>query len=52
MGAVTVSLWVVLVGAVAGAAAVYGARGRNRFVSGAIIGAVVALLMSILRGFV
>lgn len=52
MGSITISVWMLLVGAVAGLAAVYGARGRNRLVQGAAIGAVVALVMSILRGFI
>ena len=46
----TIDLWVLAIGAVAGVAAVYGARGRSRLISGAVIGAVVALVMGFLRG--
>ncbi len=46
----TLDPWMLAVGAIAGAAAVYGARGRSRLVSGAVIGAVVALVLGLLRG--
>ena len=52
MGSVTISVWTLLVGAVAGTAAVLGARGRNRLIQAALIGAATALVMSILRGFI
>jgi hypothetical protein len=47
----SIDLWLLLIGAAAGAAAVYGGRGRNRLISGAVIGAVVALVLGFLRGF-
>jgi len=47
----SIDLWVVLIGAVSGAAAVFGARGRNRLISGAVIGAVIAIVMGFLRAF-
>ncbi|MBD3678117.1 MAG: hypothetical protein HUJ27_06895 [Rhodobacteraceae bacterium] len=52
MGSITISIWTLLIGAVAGLFAVLGARGRNRLMQGAAIGAIVALVMSILRGFI
>ncbi len=48
----TIDPWALAIGAVAGAAAVYGARGRSRLLSGALIGAVVALAMGFARGAV
>lgn len=47
----TIDLWLALTGAVAGLAAVHLAQGRGRFVMAAAIGAVVAVAMGFLRGF-
>ncbi|WP_168161493.1 hypothetical protein [Oceanicola sp. S124] len=51
LGSVTISLWQLLVGAVCGVLAVLGARGSSRLVVGAVIGAAVAVLMDIARGY-
>ncbi len=45
----TIDLWLIVTGAAAGAAAILGARGRSKVLSGAIIGAVVALLLGFAR---
>ena len=46
---VTVNLWLLIVGAASGVAAVAVSRGRNRYLFAAIIGAVVAFGLGILR---
>lgn len=46
--AVMINLWVLFTGAVCGVAAVFGARGRNKYLRGALIGAGAALVMSII----
>jgi len=46
----TIDFWTLAIGAVAGVAAVYGARGRSRLISAAVIGALVALVMGFVRG--
>lgn len=51
MGSVTISLWQLVVGAVCGLLAVLAARGGSRLVIGAIVGAAVAVLMDIARGY-
>ena len=48
----TVDLWPALNGALAGLAAVDLAQGKGRLVMAAAIGAVVAVAMGFLRGFV
>jgi hypothetical protein len=48
--AITIHLWTVLTGALCGLAAAYFARGRNRLVAAAVIGAVIAVVMGFLRG--
>lgn len=50
MATITINLWLLAVGAAAGAAAIIGAKGRNALVKGAVIGAVVAFLMGLLKG--
>ena len=45
---IAINLWVLFVGAVCGVAAVFGARGRNKYLWGALIGAGAALVMSII----
>ena len=44
--------WTVLVGASCGLGAAYFARGRNRLIAAAAIGAIIALVMGFLRAFV
>lgn len=51
MGSVTISVWQLLVGAVCGLLAVLAARGGSRLVIGTIVGAAVAVLMDIARGY-
>ncbi|MGI3165881.1 hypothetical protein [Pseudooceanicola sp. 200-1SW] len=51
LGDVTISLWQLLVGAVCGLVAVLAARGGSRLLIGAIVGAAVAVLMDIGRGY-
>ncbi|WP_163851042.1 hypothetical protein [Pseudooceanicola aestuarii] len=51
MGSLTIDIWTLIVGALAGLVAVIGARGGNRIVIGALLGAVTALVLQILRGF-
>ena len=46
---VTVNLWLLVVGAAAGVAAVLLSRGRNRLVMAAVIGALVAFGLGLLR---
>jgi hypothetical protein len=48
----TIDLWLALTGALAGLAAVYLAQGKGRLVMAAAIGAMVAVAMGFLRGFV
>jgi hypothetical protein len=48
----TIDLWLALTGALAGLAAVHLAQGKGRLVMAAAIGAVVAVAMGFLRGFV
>lgn len=48
---ITIDLWIVLVGAIAGAAAAWGARGKNKIVKAGVIGAIVALVLVFLRRF-
>ncbi|QHQ34606.1 hypothetical protein [Algicella marina] len=48
---VTFDFWMPLVGALAGAAAILGARGRSKVLSGALIGAAVAFLAGLARGW-
>ena len=49
---VTINLWTLILGAASGLAAVFGARGGNRYVMGAVIGAVTALILTIARGYI
>ena len=46
---VTFDIWLLAGGALAGAIAVAAARGRNRIVKGAVIGAVVVFLLDLAR---
>lgn len=48
----SIDLWIVLTGAIAGAVAAYSARGRNRIVTAAVIGAIIAVVMGFLRTLV
>jgi hypothetical protein len=48
----SIDLWIVLTGAICGVGAAYGARGSNRLLVAAAIGAVIAVVMGFLRGFV
>ena len=52
MATFTVNLWLLAVGAAAGAGAVLTAKGRNRVAKGAVIGAVLAYLLGVLRGII
>ncbi len=47
---VYLDLWLLLYGALAGAGAVLLAKGSNRLIKGAVIGAVIVFLASLLRG--
>ena len=47
----SINLWTLVIGAVSGLVAVAGAKGRNRLVIGAALGAVTALVLQLLRGF-
>ena len=49
---VYLDLWLVLYGALAGAGAVLLAKGRNRLIKGAVIGAVIVFLASLLRNLI
>ncbi len=49
---VYIDIWTIVVGALCGAGAIYGARGRNKLISGALIGAAIAFVLGLLRGFV
>lgn len=48
----SIDLWVVAMGAIAGSFATYAARGRNKLLKAAMIGAVIAVIMGFLRGLV
>ncbi len=50
--AITIYLWTLLTGAACGLGAAYFARGRNRLVMAAVIGAIIAVVMGFLRGLV
>ncbi|WP_208351224.1 hypothetical protein [Pseudaestuariivita rosea] len=51
MDAIIISPWLLLVGAVAGLAAAYAAKGRNRLIKAAVIGAIVAFVMGLARSY-
>lgn len=46
-----IDLWLLLYGALAGGVAVLVAKGRNRVIKGAVIGAVAVLLLDLARRF-
>lgn len=48
----SIDLWIVLTGALAGAFAAYASRGRNKYIKAAALGAIIAVIMGFLRGFV
>ncbi|WP_394177340.1 hypothetical protein [Yoonia maritima] len=50
MGSITLDIWLLVLGAVAGIAGGLVARGRGRFAKSAIAGAVAVLLATFLRG--
>lgn len=47
---ITLQIWLLVYGALAGLAAAYVARGRNRLVKAAVTGAVVVFLIDLARG--
>jgi hypothetical protein len=47
----TINLWTVIIGAGSGLVAVMGARGRNRLLMGAALGAATAVVLTIARGY-
>jgi len=47
---VTLQIWLLIYGAIAGLAGAYAARGRNRLFKAAIVGAVGVLLVDLARG--
>ncbi|MFP5481159.1 MAG: hypothetical protein ACLGIE_15950 [Alphaproteobacteria bacterium] len=49
---VTINLWTLILGAASGLAGVLGAKGGNRFVMGAVFGAVTAAILTIARGYI
>ena len=48
---VTINLWTLILGAASGLAGVLGAKGGNRFVMGAVFGAVTAAILTIADSF-
>ncbi|NSX54515.1 hypothetical protein [Parasulfitobacter algicola] len=51
MTTITINLWLLFVGAAAGLAAAYAAKGRNRLIKAAVIGAVVAFVIGLARTY-
>ena len=49
---VYLDIWLLLYGALAGAGAVALSKGANRVIKGAVIGAVIVFLASLLRGLI
>lgn len=49
---VTLDLWHLLTGAVCSIGGVYAARGKQRLVKAAVVGAVLAFIMSVIRGVI
>ena len=49
---VSINLWTLILGAASGLAGVLGAKGGNRFVMGAVFGAVTAAILTIARGYI
>ncbi|WP_157933013.1 hypothetical protein [Roseovarius salinarum] len=47
----TIDLWLLVVGAIAGAGAAIGATGRGRVLKGGVIGAALAVLAGVVRGY-
>ncbi len=49
---VTINLWTLILGAASGLASVLAARGGNRLVVGALVGALTAAILTIARGYI
>lgn len=49
---VTINLWTLILGAASGLAGVLGAKAGNRYVMGAVFGAVTAAILTIARGYI
>jgi len=47
---ITLQIWLLIYGAIAGLAAAFVARGRNRMIKAAVTGAVVVFLIDLARG--
>ena len=49
MGSITLDIWLIVLGAVAGIAGALVARGSNRFIKSAIAGAIAVIVATLLR---